>query len=606
MCRWRCAASPPAGRAGSSSGSTSPAAASPRGSGRWRSCWSASSCCFTARRETTMLAAIARLVEMSRLQAAVFTAIVLVLAVVGARFTIANISIDTDVGMLINPNLPWRLQEQKLDRAFPQNVDRLAVVVEAPTPDETEDAAAALAARLAGETDLFKSVRRPDGGDFFKQNGLLFLSKQNVQDFADQIISAQPLIGTLAADPSLRGVFDALDLAAQGAAQGGIDTAGVDTAFTAVDEAAKAALAGKRRRLSWQNLLTGEKPEQNELRRFIQTQPVLDYTALEPARRATDAIHAAARELGLTPENGARVRVTGSPALSDAEFSTLRQGAERSTALSIGLLCLWLLLALRSLRLFLAIVTTLIVGLVACGVFAVGAIGPLNPISAAFAVLFVGLAIDFGIQFSVRYRDERYRVDDLGQALRRTVEGIGGPLVVAAAATAVGFFAFAPTDYTGVRDLGLIAGVGMIIALVLNMTLLPALLTLLRPRRGDRSCAAAPSPRRDDRRRAARPRRRRHAALPALRLQPAPSAESERGGGVDAVRPDEGPEHHALHHRSARAVADAGDRARRSLVETARGIAGGDRGELRARGSGPEDRHPAGRGDAARTDALAP
>ncbi|HKW53058.1 MAG TPA: MMPL family transporter [Stellaceae bacterium] len=428
-----------------------------------------------------MLAAIARLVEMSRVQAAVFTAIVLALAVAGAMFVMSRISIDTDVGKLINPNLPWRLQQEKLDKAFPQNVDVLAVLVEAPTPDETEDATTALAARLARETDLFKRVRRPDGGNFFNQNGLLFLSTQNVQDFADQIISAQPLIGTLAADPSLRGVFDALDLAAQGAAQGGIDTKGVDTAFTAVDQATKAALAGQRRRLSWQNLLTGEKPDQNELRRFILTQPVLDYSALEPAKRATDAIHAAARELGLTPANGARVRVTGSPALSDAEFSTLRQGAERSTALSIGLLCLWLLLALRSLRLFLAIVTTLIVGLIACGVFAVGVIGPLNPISAAFAVLFVGLAVDFGIQFSVRYRDERYRVDDLGQALRRTVEGIGGPLVIAGAATAVGFFAYAPTDYTGVRDLGLIAGVGMIIALVLNMTLLPALLTLLRP-----------------------------------------------------------------------------------------------------------------------------
>ena len=421
------------------------------------------------------------LVEISRRYAVALTAIALALTIAGAFFIIAHISIDTDVNKLINPNLPWRLQSQRLDQAFPQNVDLLGVLLEAQTPDEAEDAATALAARLAGETDLFKSVRRPDGGNFFKRNGLLFLSKQNVQDFADQIIAAQPLIGTLAADPSLRGVFDALDLVAQGAAQGGIDTKGVDAAFAAVDQAAKAALAGEHRRLSWQNLLTGEKPEQNELRRFIQTQPVLDYSALEPAKRATDAIHAAARELGLTRQNGIRVRVTGSPALSDAEFSTLRQGAERSTALSIGLLCLWLLLALRSLRLFLAIVTTLIVGLVACGTFAVGVIGPLNPISAAFAVLFVGLAIDFGIQFSVRYRDERYRVDDLGEALRRTVKGIGGPLAVAAAATAVGFFAFAPTDYTGVRDLGLIAGVGMIIALVLNMTLLPALLTLLRP-----------------------------------------------------------------------------------------------------------------------------
>src|SRR6185437_3192464 len=230
-----------------------------------------------------------------------------------AMFTMSHISMDTDVGKLINPNLPWRLQQQKLEKAFPQNVDLLAVLVEARTPDEAEDAAAALAKRLAGEKDLFKSVRRPDGGDFFKQNGLLFLSKQNVQDFADQIISAQPLIGTLAADPSLRGVFDALDLAAQGAAQGGIDTKAVDAAFNAVDEGIRAALAGQHRRLSWQNLLSGQKAEQNELRRFILTQPVLDYSALEPAKRATDAIHAAARELGLTPENGARVRVTGSP-----------------------------------------------------------------------------------------------------------------------------------------------------------------------------------------------------------------------------------------------------------------------------------------------------
>ncbi len=428
-----------------------------------------------------MLARIARLVEMSRPQAAVFTAIVLLLAVAGALFAMARLSIDTDINKLINPNLPWRLQEQRLDRAFPQNVDVLAVLVEAQTPDETEDATGALAAKLAADKDLFKSVRRPDGGKFFKQNGLLFLSKQNVQDFADQIIAAQPLIGTLAADPSLRGVFDALDLAAQGAAQGATDAKEVNAAFAAVDQASEAALAGRHQRLSWQNLLTGQKPEQNELRRFILTQPILDYGDLQPGARATNAIHDAARELDLTPENGARVRVTGSVALSDAEFATLARGAGFSTALSVGLLCLWLLLALRSLRLLAAIVTTLIVGLIACAVFAVGVVGSLNPISVAFAVLFVGIAIDFGIQFSVRYRDERFRVGGLGEAVRRTVEGIGGPLAVAAAATAVGFFAFVPTDYTGVRDLGLIAGVGMIIALVLNLTLLPALLTLLRP-----------------------------------------------------------------------------------------------------------------------------
>jgi uncharacterized protein len=428
-----------------------------------------------------MLAFITGLVETSRRHAAALTAVLLLLAVAGGYYAAQNISIDTNVDKLINPNLPWREQERKLDQAFPQNADLLAVVIDARTVDEAQDASAALAERLAAEKTLFKSVRRPDGGRFFEQNGLLFLSVADVQSFADQIIAAQPLIGTLAADPSLRGVFDALDLAAQGAVHGTSPAPELDAAFTTVAAATTAALEGRYEPLSWASLLTGQKQQSEDLRRIVLTQPVLDYSELQPGERATAAIHGAARELGLTPDHGMRVRVTGPVALSDAEFSTLAKGASLSTTLAIGLLCLWLLLALRSLRLLIAILTTLIIGLIGCAVFAVGVVGPLNPISVAFAVLFVGLAVDFAIQFSVRYRDERFRGGDLGEALGRTVRGIGGPLAVAAAATAVGFFAFVPTDYVGVSDLGLIAGVGMILALLLTLTLLPALLSLLRP-----------------------------------------------------------------------------------------------------------------------------
>ena len=429
-----------------------------------------------------MLALITNLVELSRRNAAAVTVVVLLLAILGGNYAAGHFSIDTDINKLINPELPWRQQEKALETAFPQNVDLLLVVVDARTPDEAADGTAALAEKLAGETALFNTVRRPDGGDFFRKNGLLFLSKQEVQDTADQLISAQPLIGTLAADPSLRGVFDALDLAAQGVIHGDIEPKEIDDPLATVARASAAALERKHQPISWQGMMTGRAPEPLELRRFILTQPKLDYNDVEPGAPATAAIHDAARQLGLTPENGMRVRVTGPVALSDAEFSTLTNGAGFSTALSVGLLCLWLMLALRSLRLFIAIVTTLIVGLVACGVFAIGVVGPLNPISIAFAVLFVGIAVDFGIQFSVRYRDERFRADNFPAALRSTATSIGGPLAVAALAAAVGFFSFVPTDYTGVSELGLIAGVGMLLALLLNLTLLPALLTILRPR----------------------------------------------------------------------------------------------------------------------------
>ena len=63
-------------------------------------------------------------------------------------------------------------------------------------------------------------------------------------------------------------------------------------------------------------------------------------------------------------------------------------------------------------------------------------VGALNPISIAFAVLFVGIGVDFGIQFSVRYRAERYEVNNLRMALANAAKQLGVPLTLAATATA--------------------------------------------------------------------------------------------------------------------------------------------------------------------------
>jgi hopanoid biosynthesis associated RND transporter like protein HpnN len=108
-------------------------------------------------------------------------------------------------------------------------------------------------------------------------------------------------------------------------------------------------------------------------------------------------------------------------------------------------------------------------------------VGSLNLLSIAFAVLFVGLGVDFGIQFSVRYRSERYKNDDLQAALAKAAEYCAIPLSLAAMATAAGFLSFLPTDYKGVSELGKIAGVGMMVAFITSITVLPALLDLLNP-----------------------------------------------------------------------------------------------------------------------------
>jgi hopanoid biosynthesis associated RND transporter like protein HpnN len=108
-------------------------------------------------------------------------------------------------------------------------------------------------------------------------------------------------------------------------------------------------------------------------------------------------------------------------------------------------------------------------------------VGELNPISVAFAALFVGLGIDFGIQFAVRYRADRFTEADLVQAIRSAARGVGWSLTLAAVSLLAGFFSFLPTDFRGVSELGLIAGVGMIVAYVASLTMLPALIAVLRP-----------------------------------------------------------------------------------------------------------------------------
>jgi hopanoid biosynthesis associated RND transporter like protein HpnN len=138
-------------------------------------------------------------------------------------------------------------------------------------------------------------------------------------------------------------------------------------------------------------------------------------------------------------------------------------------------------MAVRSIWLIAAILATTLVGLVSAAALGLGVFHRFNVISVAFIPLFVGLGIDIGIQFSVRYRAERASHNDVHDALVATGRGMGPSLTLAATAIAAGFLAFAPTAYYGVSQLGVIAGLGMFIALALNLTLLPGLIQLTQP-----------------------------------------------------------------------------------------------------------------------------
>ena len=424
---------------------------------------------------------ITRGVEICTRYAWPVVALALALALGSAVYAVKHFAISTDISKLIASNVPWHQRELAFEAAFPERYQTILIVVQAPTPELVSQAASDLTEKLRQRTDLFRAVQLAGGGEFFRKNGFLFLPTDDVERTSARLAQGAPLINALANDPSLRGLMQALSFTMMGVQLGQSTLDGMGNTFTTVARTLEDVLAGRPANFSWRALLDGHPPAPSDLRRFIQARAILDFSALEPGKKATDAIRQTAVDLKLSSDLGATVRLTGPVPIADEEFATVQEGALVNTLITVLIVLTILWMALRSARIIVAVFVTLFVGL--CIAFALGLmmVGALNLISVAFAVLFIGLGVDFGIQFSVRYRAERHKVGDLQKALLMTAARAGAPLTLAAAATAAGFLAFLPTDYRGVSELGLIAGVGMIIAFITSVTVLPALLAILKP-----------------------------------------------------------------------------------------------------------------------------
>lgn len=395
-------------------------------------------------------------------------------AVLSLHYTANNLGMNTNTQDMLSPELDWRQLDAEIDRMFPQYVDSILVVIEAQTPDEATDAGRLLYKHLSRKTDLFKTIYYPSELEFFKTSSLLYLDIDELQDLADDLAAIQPFLARLTEDQSLRGLFNMLSDAVDARIDG--DDIDLSSLNKRINEALVAVENGQRYRLSWQALMGGTDEDKTVYREFIVLQPILDYGGLFPATNAINKIRSLIEEFHLTSENNLDIRLTGSAALSHEELLSVFSGMGIAVMAALILVAIILFAGLRSPWMVLAALITLLTGLIYTAGFAALAIGKLNLISVAFAILYIGLGVDFAVHFCLRYRE--YMEKGNGSALRSTATHIGDSLVLCAVTTAIGFYAFIPTDYDGVAELGLISGTGMFISLIITLTLLPALLSI--------------------------------------------------------------------------------------------------------------------------------
>ena len=440
------------------------------------------------------------------------------LAFLAVRYTAHNISINTDTEHMLSAELSWRKLDQEYERLFPQYDNNILIVLEAATPDQARDAAMLLYERLRAERDLFEFVYYPNALPVFRESGLLYLDRAELQDLSDNLAGVQPFLARLARDPTLRGLFEVLGDALDAADDG--EEVDIEPVLTRINTALEALRDGHPYRLSWQELMSGDGDgdgdqsrgqskitsnpaidRDNEdftltpksgtdlksvpgaanapYREFILTQPGLDYAGFFPATPAIDSIRRAYDELGIAASPGAELRLTGATMLAHEEMLSVMEGTETAILLALCLVTVIMVTGLGSVMLALVTVISLVTGLACTAAFAILTVGELNLISVAFAVLYIGLGVDFAIHYCLRYREHLIGGADRRGALDRTSASIGGSLFLCAVSTAIGFFAFIPTDYTGVAELGWISGFGMFISFAVTLTVIPALLSLL-------------------------------------------------------------------------------------------------------------------------------
>jgi len=393
-------------------------------------------------------------------------------------YVVGHLGIRGDTESLFSQDLPFKQVERRYQEAFPMLYENMFVVVDAPTPERAGEAAAALAARMEAEPRHFHRAYLPGGGEFFENHAFLYLETQELEDLADKLATAQPYLAELSRDGTLRGLVSMMARGGRAVREGDVSGDQLHALFDRFLEAISARIEGRPYHLSWAEVLADGDFDLDSRRRFLLVQPVLEFDELQPAKRSILAVRRIVSELGFTPESGVSVRITGDVALSFEEMEVLRTQAVAAGIASLVLVAIVLILGLRSVRMVLATLSTLIVGLVWTAGFTAAAIGHLNMISVCFAVLFIGLGVDFGIHVCIRYRELLASGLEHSVALQETARDVGSSIFLCAMTTAIGFFAFVPTDFVGVAELGLISGTGMFISLFCTLTLLPALLSL--------------------------------------------------------------------------------------------------------------------------------
>ena len=387
------------------------------------------------------------------------------------QVSVTQFRMNSNLSELIRQDAPWKDDFESFKSRFPQLVDTAVVVVSGTSMQGVEDTSKSIHQRLLARSDVFSDVYSPMTDPFFRDNAFLMMDLDALESMVDRLAEAQPMLTRVAEDPSLRSVFSLVRDALENEA----DT-GFDRVLRILADSAESLLAGDKAPVRWADEFfdSGEK----RIVGLIILRGKVDYADTLPNALVMKNLRS---ELAaVTVPEDIDVAVTGEIALSHEEIKAAQDGVRIAGFISLGVLLVILGIGIRSVRIIGATFAMIGIGIVWTTGYALLTVGEFNTMSIIFLVMFFGLGVSSAVHFSLRFREAMRREHlALKPALERAGATVGKAILLCAVTTAIGFMGFAPTDYKGLGDLGIISAGGMIVALILTFTLLPAVFVLV-------------------------------------------------------------------------------------------------------------------------------
>lgn len=430
-------------------------------------------------------------------------AIAFLTAAASVVLTVTRLEMVTDQLELISENHPLIALSDKLDPFETDAKRRFDVVIEAPTPSRAVSFVAALSSVVAEDTAHFQGMYyRVDPG-LFKSWQLLYLDEQEIAEVGAKLDAHSGLLRQFAERPDLLNFLGLLNREMASRLVEELFTASLDK-----DEPAKDGrepfdlsflidtLQGLSDHLHRQ---TGFKSPWASLLRGSAWDPDLEGYFWEAGKRYLIAFVTPRKSEGeiiVTQDSLERLRkhlrnlqvsypdvkagVTGQEALNDDEIHTVLEDMSVATWLSILGVFILLVLFRRGLRRPLLQTISLAVGLCWSFGWTTIFIGHLNVISVVFAPLLCGLGVDPGIHwFSRLEEEERDGRLDIKTVIRTVTDRSGPGIILAGFGTALSFLPFLLTGFRGLMELGAITGMGFLLSLLADFSVLPALTVLV-------------------------------------------------------------------------------------------------------------------------------